>query len=107
MSAERADRRYDAQTDHETAHAALSVGDSAAAALRARPGVDMRVVVHGRGENEAASELGATVYMDSVAGDPARLVGRQEGHHRSDVVRLGHALQRLHAEHDFATRLSL
>src|SRR6266446_5539409 len=57
-----------------------------------------------RGE---ASELRATVYMDSVAGDPARIVGREEGHNRGDVVRLGHVLQCLHAERDFTTGLGL
>jgi len=30
-----------------------------------------------------------------------------EGHHRGDVVRLGHALQRLYAERAFATSLGL
>src|SRR4029453_10235523 len=48
----------------------------------------------------AASELRAAVDTDGIAGDPARIVGGKEGHQRGDVVRLGHALQRLHAKRD-------
>ena len=33
--------------------------------------------------------------MDGVARDPARIVGRQEGHHRGDVVGLGSPILKL------------
>jgi hypothetical protein len=57
--------------------------------------------------NDAASELGAAVNADDISSDPARIVGRQEGNHRPDVLRLGHALECLHAEDDFAAGLDL
>src|SRR6267154_1478749 len=63
-------------------------------------------LAHGCAENDAASELGAAVNMDGLAGDPARIVAGQEGHHRGDVLWLGHALQRLHGKRDFAAGMS-
>src|SRR2546425_12473330 len=53
------------------------------------------------------SEFGAAIDMDRVTGDPACIVGGEEGHHRADVVRLGHAFERLYTERDLAARLGL
>jgi len=44
-----------------------------------------------------ASELRAAVDTQRVASDPAGFVGSEEGDSASDVIRLGHALERLNA----------
>ena len=46
--------------------------------------------------------LGAAIYAQRVARHPARGVGGEEGDGAGDVVRLGHTLQRLHPEREFA-----
>jgi hypothetical protein len=45
--------------------------------------------------------------MDRIAGDPAGVVGGEEGDHAADVVRLGEALQGLHAEREIPARIGL
>ena len=53
------------------------------------------------------SKLGAAIDVDGVAGDPSGVVGGEEGDHAADVVRLGEALQGLHAEREFPARIGL
>jgi hypothetical protein len=36
--------------------------------------------------------------MDRIAGDPARIFGREEGNDATDIVRSGKTLECLHAE---------
>src|ERR1700722_1170037 len=54
-----------------------------------------------------SSQLGTTVDMDGVAGDPARIVGRQERHHAADIVRLSEAFHGLAAAHVIASLIAL
>src|SRR6266849_234728 len=46
------------------------------------------------------SELRSAIDPHRVAGDPTCVVGGEEGDHATDVVRLGEALQSLHAERE-------
>ena len=70
--------------------------------------LEKRCLVHTRSprllRGIAASELGAAVDTERFPGDPARVVGGQEDHCGSDVLWLGHTLQRLHAERHFTAR---
>jgi hypothetical protein len=45
--------------------------------------------------------------MDCIAGDPARIVGRQEGNDATDIVGLCKTLERLHAQHKVAAGVRL
>src|SRR3984893_12984831 len=54
-----------------------------------------------------SSKLWAAIDPDRVAGDPAGVVGGEEGDHAADVIRLGEALQGLHAEREIPARLRL
>src|ERR1700733_9697667 len=47
-------------------------------------------------------QLRAAIDPDGVTGDPACIVGGEEGDDTADVVRLGDALERLHAERRIA-----
>jgi hypothetical protein len=45
--------------------------------------------------------------MDGIAGDPARIFGREEGNDATDIVRLCKTLERLHAERQVAAGVRL
>ena len=45
--------------------------------------------------------------MDGIAGDPARIFGREEGNDATDIVRLCKTLERLHAERKVAAGVRL
>ena len=45
--------------------------------------------------------------MDCIAGDPARIFGREEGNDATDIVRLCKTLKRLHAEREVAAGVGL
>jgi hypothetical protein len=45
--------------------------------------------------------------MDGIAGDPARIFGREKGNDATDIVRLCEALERLHAECKVAAAVRL
>src|ERR1700730_2274588 len=54
-----------------------------------------------------SSEFRAAIDMNRIAGDPAGVVGSKEGDHTAYIVRLGEALQDLHAEGEIPARIGL
>src|SRR5712672_2291054 len=52
------------------------------------------------------SELGAAVDTHDIARDPAGSIGREEGNHVTDIVRLSDTLERLHRQREIAARVS-
>ena len=51
-------------------------------------------------------ELGAAVDANDIARDPASSIGREEGNHVTDIVRLSDTLERLHRQREIAARFS-
>lgn len=60
-----------------------------------------------RGIWGVGSELRAAIDSQRVSADPACRIGGEEGDRTGDVLRLGHALQGLHAERKVAAFVSL
>jgi len=58
-------------------------------------------------QSPQTSELRAAVHVDGIAGDPAGMVGGQEGNDATDVVGLCKAFKRLHAQREVSARVCL